>query len=66
MAGSIAPLIQVLALCEMLLASLERVVDELESADLREELRKTAAEVREELERLKAALPDGEGPAGVA
>jgi hypothetical protein len=60
----IAPLVQVLALCEMLLASLERVVDELESVDLREELRKTADDVRAELGRLKTVLPETDTPAG--
>jgi hypothetical protein len=57
MADLIAPLVQVLALCEILLASLERVVDELESVDLREELGRMAEGVRIELARLTAELP---------
>ena len=62
MADLSASLIQVLALCEMLLASLERVADEVESVDLREELLTTAERVRAELGRLKAEMPVANGP----
>jgi hypothetical protein len=63
MADLAAPLFQVLALCELLLASLERVADDVDSLDLREELRKTIEETRAELERLKAAVPRADDPA---
>lgn len=62
MADLAGSLIQVVALCEMLLASLERVTEEVESATLREELRKTAEAVRVDLAQLKAEIPEADGP----
>jgi hypothetical protein len=53
-------LIQVLALCDMLVISLERVVDEIQSVELREEISKTAEGVRAELSRLSAEFPSGD------
>ena len=63
MADLVGPLVQVLALCELLLESLERVVGDVDSVDLREELRKTIEGTRAELERLKAVVPRADGQA---